>query len=161
MKKMLIIILVNLISLSTASASQFVEKAVFDLGFKVKLYMIAKPFNPTKHSIKYCKPVFPRDDWEGVSLIDGKPIFGTDWETPKYVLKEAYVKLNGKKIKLDVSCMYNPWFGEPDKKFFSAKKMEGSFIIEGNFSDGAGSYKVRWKIIEGTSIRIAIEDGEC
>jgi hypothetical protein len=34
------------------------------------------------------------------------------------------------------------------------------YELTGWFSDGAGAYLVRWKIIEGKSIRTAILDGE-
>jgi hypothetical protein len=158
-RSMLIIVLLAI--LINPAASEITDRVALDLSFNIKLHMEAVRFIPNEHKIKYCKPAFPTDDWKGVCLIDGKPVFGTDWEMPKYVLKEAIIEINGKRVPLDVSCMYNPWFGMPDSKSFSVEKIEGGFVLEGIFSDGAGAYKAQWQIIDGASVRTKLSQEEC
>jgi hypothetical protein len=58
-------------------------------------------------------------DWKGVCLVDGKPVLGTDWETPVSQLVEATVVIDGhERVKLDISCMFNPWAERPREKDF-------------------------------------------
>ncbi len=142
-----------LIYSSADSAKEF-NPVTLDLNSGVKLHMKMERFTPKEHEIKYCKPAFPADNWRGICLIDKKPVFGTDWEMPMFILKEAYVEIKRKKIPLDASCMYNPWFTQfPDVKKFSVENTEGGFLINGVFSDGAGTYEAQWLNIEGASVR--------
>lgn len=119
--------------------------------------MESKPFTPTQHKITTCTVL----DWTGTCLIDGKPFFGTDWETPKSQLVEATVVINGRKdVKLDVSNMFNPWTGEARKKDFKITEVEGGLLIHGEFSDGAGSYVAEWLVVDGSSVRTKLQKDE-
>ena len=152
--KILILFTCFLLVYSSANSSEQSNLATLGLNSDVKLHMKIEHFIPKEHQMKYCKPAFPVDNWKGVCLIDKKPVFGTDWEMPIYILKEAYVVIKKKKIRLDTSCMYNPWFtGKPDIKNFFIKKTEGGFLINGTFSDGAGAYEAQWFIIDDASVR--------
>ena len=140
-----------------SQVSSFIDNVVFDFSDGTKLHLFASVFDSTKHSIKYCKIL----DWSGVCLIDEKPVFGTDWDIPKITLDRAYLEINNKKIELEVTGMYNPWFREPQKKFFSVIKWAKSgFIIRGYFSDGAGGYVAEWQIIAGVSIRTILSNDD-
>jgi hypothetical protein len=140
-------------NVSCDSVDNFIERADLNLGCNIILSLKAMPFDSTQHTIKRGRPASPFDKWEGVILIDDKPVFGTDWEMPKYILLEAQAKVNGEIIPLDVSCMYDPWFNQPDEKDFSVIQVEGGFLISGIFSDGAGRYKAQWLIIDNASVR--------
>lgn len=118
------------------------------------LHMRVSSFDPATHSVTRCKVL----DWEGVCLIDGKPIFGTDWGTPRSVLESAELEVEGLKIPLDVSSLYEPWIHS--KNWFSVAPVEGGWEIRGCFSDGAGSYVVQWLVIAGVSIRTLISKDE-
>jgi hypothetical protein len=133
------------------------EEATIKLSKNIILKMKSKPFIPNQHKITTCKVL----DWTGTCLIDGKPLFGTDWETPRSQLVEATVELDGlTKVKLDVSNMFDPWTGEPKKKDFKVTEVEGGFLIHGEFSDGAGSYIAEWLVVDGSSVRTKLKRDE-
>jgi len=115
------------------------------------------PFEKEKHNITSCKIL----DWSGVCLIDGKPAFGSDWGIPAFQLVHATLKLNEEAIELDVSCMFNPWFTKPRDIDFSIISVEGGYILHGEFSWGAGSYRAEWLVIGNSSIRTKLEQAEC
>jgi len=120
--------------------SQGTTAVTLRLGEGISLSMTIGTFDPGAHKITKCKIL----DWEGICLIDGKPVFGTDWELPKNQLICAVFRVGSESIDLDVSCMYNPWFGSPRAEGFSSSKVEGGYIVRGSFSDGAGSYCSRY-----------------
>jgi hypothetical protein len=125
-----------------------------DLGDGILLQMTVAPFDAKKHKIKKCQIL----DWSGVCLIDGKPVFGTDWGLPRNQLVQAELKIGAKTINLDVSCMYNV---TPTPQDFTLEKVEGGYLIRGHFSDGAGSYEAEWFVIENTSVRTRLANKEC
>jgi hypothetical protein len=127
------------------------------LGDGISLQMTVAPFDAKKHKINKCKIL----EWSGVCLIDGKPVFGTDWELPRNQLIKATAKVGANTVNLDVSCMYNPWCGEPDPQAFTLEKVEGGYLIRGNFSDGAGSYEAEWFIIQDSSVRTRLANKGC
>jgi hypothetical protein len=139
-----------------ALASENPHEATIKLSNNAVLKMKLKSFTPTQHKITTCKVL----DWTGTCLVDGKPIFGTDWETPTSQLVEAVVLLGGRTIKLDVSSMFNPWTGEARKKDFRITEVEGGLVIHGEFSDGAGSYVAEWLIVDGSSVRTKLQKDE-
>jgi len=139
---------------------KFVDTAKFTLAPSIELHLKASVFDETKHVIEHCIVGPSSDPWKGICLIDGQPVFGTDWEVPRTMLVQAYV-MNGKtKIPLDISCMYNPWFASADEKSFSAKATEGGIVIDAHFSDGGRSYDAKWLIIQGKSIRLKLDHSE-
>lgn len=117
------------------------------------------PFDSTKHKIERCN----FSGYTGVCLIDGKPFFGQDQGNflPRNQLVELTFTINGVQSKLDVSQMYNPNYeNKIYKDRFTIRRFGIVYELTGWFSDGAGTYLVRWKIIQGKSIRTAILDGE-
>ena len=126
------------------------------LGDGISLSMSIATFEPGAHKITKCKII----NWEGVCLIDDKPVFGTDWELPKKQLNRASLKLAGNSIDLDVSCMFNPRFGKLRAGDFSIKKNEGGYLLHGSFSDGAGSYEAEWLIIQNAAVRTKLAKKE-
>jgi hypothetical protein len=119
----------------------------------LSLVLVVAPFDATKHEITKCKG----PDWTSVCLIDGKPVFGTDWDMPRNQLIKASAKLATGTVDLDVSCMYNPWFSKPDPRDFSAEKVDGGYLIRGFFSDAAGSYNAEWLVIKSSSVRTRLQ----
>ena len=139
-----------------ASASEkALEEATIKLSSNVSLKMKSKPFIPTQHKITPCKVL----DWTVTCLIDGKPAFGTDWDAPISQLVEAMVVIDGRtKVKHDVSSMFNPWTGEPERRGFSITEVEGGWVVHGEFSDGAGSYEAEWLVVGGSSVRTKLQN---
>ena len=124
------------------------------LGESMSLRMTVVPFEPKKHKITECQII----DWSGICLIDGKPVFGTDWGLPRNQLVQAELRIGSKTIHLDVSCMYNV---TPTPQDFTLEKVEGGILIRGQFSDGAGSYEAEWFVIENSSVRTRLANKEC
>lgn len=82
--------------------------------------------------------------------------------TPESVLESAYIEIENKKVDLDVSHMYNPWFLKPDKKNFIVERNgKGKMIkVTGFLSNGAYSYVVQWRIFDNVSIRTILSNDE-
>jgi hypothetical protein len=56
--------------------------------------------------------------------------------------------------------MYEPWFGTPSRDTVSLARYGDGWVLTGLFSDGAGTYVARWRILSGTSLREVISDNE-
>ena len=56
--------------------------------------------------------------------------------------------------------MFNPWFDKPDAQDFTAESVYGGYLIRGNFSDAAGTYKAEWLIVESSSVRTQLVETE-
>lgn len=115
------------------------------------LFLVRKTFEPKEHKLNQSK-----------LTIDGESFFGTDGNFPAYELSEAYVKLNGQKISLETSKMYNPWFGKGDVFHHQIifNRDDNGFLIFGTFSDGAGFYGAEWLVNKNASKRIELTTDE-
>ena len=124
------------------------------LNDSITLLVKISKFDTTINKIEKCKVL----NWEGVCLINGGLVFGTDFEIPKTVLEKIEVNINDIKIELDVSCMYDPNGSSLalNRNQFDIQVTEGGFFLKGNFSDGAGSYSAIWKIVKNKSLRVFI-----
>jgi hypothetical protein len=154
-KLTLSILLFIALSASRSAAAEFVSTASYELTRGVTLTVRASRFVPSKHSIRKVR---------GHVIIDGHQVEGVDGNIPTTQLDEAFLTIRGRKIVLDTSCLYEPWHTAPSKEKFTAKWWEGEpqkdrevLTISGSFSDGAGGYTVQWRVVDDTSLRIAIE----
>ena len=144
--------------LASAGASDFVDRAAFEIAPGVKIVLRASRFVPSKHTIRRVG---------GELLIDGHQVFGVDGEAPLTQLSEAYLLVNGRKIALDTSCLYDPWFTSITRKSFGVSggdahhKPDAGHLnaVDASFSNGAGAYRVEWNIVGGTSLRVKITSG--
>ena len=133
------------------------ENISITLAPDIVLHMEKDEFLPEKHKIQTCKVL----DWpqQPPCLIDGRPIFGTDWTTPTTTFTRAWLDVRGVTVDLDVSSLYNPWIGsKPTPSLFRLTNVEGGYLLRGHFSDGAGSYTVEWLIIQGVSVRTLVSE---
>ena len=121
-----------------------------DINDSVNLKMGRVLFDTTGKTIEYYKGTFP-------FAIDGRPLFGTDGDIPKYQLSHAILTIGQQKYDLQVDNMYNPWFSnKPYVGLFSIKKDGNQFRLRAIFSDGAGSYMVEWLMVGKSSIMTMI-----
>lgn len=153
----ILLLLASVPAFADNSKSIKADSYTIPLGDGISLQMTVASFDAKKHRIKKCQIL----DWSGVCLIDGKPVFGTDWELPKNQLIKASIKIGSQTINLDASCMFNPFFGNPDRQNFTIKTVEGGYLVRGSFSDGAGTYEAEWLIIDNSSIRTKLQNKEC
>jgi hypothetical protein len=144
------------LSLAVAGPAPPTLTRTFTLDHGLRLELVAVSFQESAHKVERCQVL----DWQGVCLIDGKLVFGTDWEVPVQRLRSATVHVGGRQISLDTSCMYNPQLGLRDAKDFSARAVEGGVSVRGKFSDGAGTYQAEWLVINGASVRTSLRNGE-
>jgi len=109
-------------------------------------------FDSSLNKIEKCEIL----NWIGVCLINDKLVFGTDFEIPYTTLNKMEIHCSDRFIELEVSCMFNPNGVSlvPNREQFEIIKAEGGFILIGNFSDGAGTYSAKWKIVANKSVRI-------
>jgi hypothetical protein len=132
--------------------------SVVELEKQVSLTAKIETFNSSQHLYDTCDTGL---GWKSICLIDGKVWFGSDAgiELPKNQLINLTLFVNGNKIALDVSGLYNPnWKNEIRKDQFKFEKAEVGYNLTGFFSDGAGAYSVNWLIIKGKSLRTRISN---
>jgi hypothetical protein len=151
----LVIVLLMVAVPAFADNSKSIKSDSYTIPLKdgISLQMTVASFDAKKHKIKKCQIL----DWSGVCLIDDKPVFGADWEIPINQLIKATVKIGANTIALDISCMFNPFMGKPERQNFTMEQVEGGYLIHGSFSDGAGSYEAEWFIIQNRSIRTKLQ----
>jgi hypothetical protein len=127
-----------------------------NINDSIVLEVCISKFNPQNHSIDY----WDINGWQGIGFIDNNFVFGNDWEIPFTKLQYLRLFLGQTKIDLEVSAMFNPngtdLFCREDQFIISA--IEGGYLLEGYFSDGAGAYHVTWIIFRNKSIRTLIEN---
>ena len=137
----------------TAVGSEFEPSASLRLQPEITVELRASKFEPSQHKLT-------KSSSGAVRLIDGKQFFGTDGGLPRTQLDSATLIVEGTKVPLDVGQMYNPWFAIPARESFSATRYEDGWVLTGLFSDGAGTYLARWRILGGTALREVISDDE-
>jgi hypothetical protein len=146
--------------LCVLSAVVFGEIHKVELDSAITLTGEIVEFDKSAHTYDSCDTGV---GWNAICLINGKPWFGGDagLDLPRNKMKSLELNLYGQNIKLDVSGMYNPSFGNKLKlRQFEIQKEEMGYYLFGHFSDGAGSYMCQWKIVKGGSIRLKISNDE-
>ena len=133
------------------------KRADIKLGADATLILERVPFKTVGKTLEFYNSKQPNASKSLVS-IGGEPVLGTDGELPKYVLRKAVLLLNGRRYNLQVSNMYNPWFGEglkygPSQKSARLLKKKSTYQVQAIFSDGAGSYRAEWVIANKISRR--------
>ena len=133
-----------LLLFSTNSWSQN-QTVSIKLNTNCTLILERSNFNKANHKFEYYKDNI-------LIAIDGVPLFGTDGEMPKYKLEKATLKVGSKSYRLQTDYMYNPWFGDGPNKELYKIIIHGKdyIIIQGRFSDGAGTYGAEY-LIRGNS----------
>jgi hypothetical protein len=160
MKLRLGLILLSLATITQpAWAEDFTPEVTCDLAPGVKLVMQASKFKESEHAIRKIGDQLLIDGKQAIGLVDGA--------VPKTQLDKATLIIEDKKIELDVSCLYNPWFTTPEKDSFALSAPEesedapsaqniGGLIA--SFPEGIIRYSVEWRIVDGTALRVEIEE---
>ena len=147
------IILILILSFASAAFGQ-VYRVTIEINDTTSLTMERSKFDTTGKTYEYYDNKFPFS-------IDGRPIFGTDGDIPKYTLTKATLTIGGNKYDLQVDNMYEPWFGDrPNDRLYKIKKDGTEIHLTGLFSDGAGSYGAEWLIVGKSSIRTILTQDE-
>jgi hypothetical protein len=131
-----------------------------ELTKNISIEASGQEFKASDHKLDTCDT---GQGWRMICLIDNKPFFGTDdgLDVPRFQLDQLTLFLDKKKIRLDVTGMFNPSFsGKINSRQFKLEKDQPGYILHGFFSDGAGTYTVHWKIIKGRSVRVLISGDE-
>jgi len=151
-------IIINLLFISQAFCQTSVTKIILENG--IMLTGTISTFEKSKHTYDTCGSEF---NWKYICLIDGKQWYGTDHDLtlPRNQLTQLTINIHGKEISLETTGMFNisPDNNLPSRKFHLSKNGE-DYLLQGIFSDGAGTYIVQWKIIRNTSQRIKISNNE-
>jgi hypothetical protein len=95
-----------------------------------------------------------------VRLIDEKQFFGTDGGLPRTQLDAAVIIIADRRIILDTSGMFEPWVTSPSTRDFKLERYGDGWILTGLFSDAAGAYVGRWRILSGTAFREILTNDE-
>lgn len=153
MKSLIFFFITNLFIVLT-SVDVKGNKDTLRINDSIYAVMERADFVAESHSLQY-------DENGYLFAINNCPVFGVDGEVPRYVLTKLTLVIGQKKIDLDVSEMYNPWFGKaPWSEMFQCKFEGNNIRFQGFFSDGAGAYGAEWLIVSSASRRTIITNDE-
>jgi hypothetical protein len=96
-------------------------------------------------------------------LINGYPVFGVSFDLPKTYVKEIKARIRGKEYDLDTRGMFDAWGDRPLKfnggiRYFGSSCSGAICLLQGIFSDGAGTFVAEWMVTEGRAFRTIITD---
>ena len=136
------------------------DTTVIELQKGTFLFALVDNFNPDEHKIDTCKTDFGQYYF---CLIDDTPWFGSDTQEdlPRSQLTKLWLEISGVRIDLEIKGMFNPTNSNGiNTNQFKLKSLYDGFVLYGFFSDGAGTYSVHWKIVNGSAIRTLISKDE-
>ena len=123
-----------------------VQRVTFQLNRTASITFEQAPFKAVGKTFKYNESR-ELNVSKSLTTINGKPVFGTDGEMPRYILAKATLLLNGHSYHLQTDGMYNPWAtAKMKREFIRLTQAGGSYKIQAVFSDGAGSYLAEWQV---------------
>lgn len=140
---------------AVTAAEWAVQDSVFtyQLAPQITLCLVQVPFDSTAHVIEYYQD--DEMEWRWISLIDGKPVYGTDGQMPSRRLRSGWVDYRGERIPLDVSAMYDA-LETPSADTPLVDIQPDGLCISATFSDGAAIYEAVWLIARSRSFRAAL-----
>lgn len=148
------VFLAILISCDSQKHTKNIEEYSVVLTSDIRLKMKRSEFHPENHKVTKCGDVY--------CLIDGDIFFGSFFFMPKYKLESAELIYSGRTVNLDVSGLYEPWYGEhsSDNRGYTLSKITGGHELVACFSDASGSYVVAWQVKQNSSVRTLISTSE-
>ena len=126
------------------------RRLVLDLSAGVKLRFEVSPFVQGQHKLSWCTTT---NNPKHLCAIDGRPYFGSDGQVPYTQLDAAVLEYGTHAVRLDVSCMFNPWVGSANRSLYSVEPADDGYLVRGAFSDGAGAYVADWLVVGDGSVR--------
>jgi len=111
----------------------------------ITLEISKKQFDPKKNKLQYEK-----DQNIFLEKINGKPIWGTDGEIPKFQYKQMLLQLGKIKIELPQENLFEPSL--ENARVYLDNNTKTIYITADN-SDGAGGYTVLWIIEDNKFLR--------
>ncbi|RPD43438.1 hypothetical protein [Paracnuella aquatica] len=147
--------------LSTIPFISFSQNRGYKVQLAPKVYLLGSvgEFNPYRHKIDTCLAA----GQQYICKIDGQSFYGIDQglELPQTELFSLTIQIDGKKIPLNVSGMFNSTFGGGlSAGKFSLQRKGNAYYLESFFSDGAGTYIAKWKVENGKAERVLISNDE-
>lgn len=132
---------------TTFEKVSMVSKGTNSAVFKndsIKVTVTSLPFDKTKHRMTYDK-----ESKNFIGEIDGKPCYGTDGGMPTVEFKAITVMLRDKTMILPKSAIENLFEAHIGSMQVNYDKISNTLYIQASASDGAGSYFVIWRIVNG------------
>jgi len=123
--------------------SKGANNAVFK-NDSIKVTVTSQPFDKTKHTFTYDKEMK-----DFIGKIDGKQAWGTDGNMPAVEFKAITVMLGSKTMMLPKLALENLFEAHIATMEVNYDKTNNTLYIQASASDGAGSYFVIWKIVNG------------
>jgi len=152
-------VLLVLIATGCVYAAETQRQVTRQLAPDVQATLEFARFRAEDHDVVYCATGFAKY----ACVIDGMPAFGTHHTIPALKVTALFLDVDGKRIELDFSGMYNPRSPREDKPLVMSitDRSEDTLVVRGKFSDGAAAYMAEWKIVRGHSVRTLLRCVEC
>ncbi len=156
MRRMIILCVAATIPAGCAPPEPQGRQEIVKLSDGIQLVAQMREFNPERHRLTYCEP-------ERVCLIDDHPAFGTEGAAPRLEITRLLLLVNGDTVALEHRGMYNPWSPVEGESLHVelAQDSPTELRVRGEFSDGAAAYVAEWLVVQGASVRVAIDCVEC
>lgn len=110
----------------------------------VRVIVAKQGFDKRKYKISYQK-----EEKSQIELINGQPIWGTDGEMPHSEYKSIIIFVGQQKIVLPKTAIANLFEPDLDNTEVNYDKTNNIIYVQSANSDGAGYYRVVWKIEKG------------
>lgn len=148
-----------LLCLFSSFAFGQIKKGKIALGENISLIWEITPFAEKEHKLQTC------DNGASayICTIDALPWYGSDrgMDKPKNQLTKFILIIDGKYFYPEISGMYNPNFsGALKDNQIHITKQGDEYSLDAWFSDGAGTYMAKWRIVAKACIREIITNDE-
>jgi hypothetical protein len=122
------------------------KKSITFIHDSISLTIIKEPFIANKNKLQYEKTGDKTNESTFLAKINGKQMWGTDGEIPKYQYQKILLKIGNKDINLPCRNMYEPTL---DYTKVNIDSKTNTIYITADNSDGAGAYTVLWIVTNG------------
>ena len=96
--------------------------------------------------------IIDRHDGRSITAIDGRPVWGTDGNLPKIQISDINITIEGHPLTIS-PAFYNDLY--ECNRGFSIRKIDDTYFVFQENSDGAGYYEVVWVLTrEGLKQRL-------
>ncbi|MES2546020.1 MAG: SH3 domain-containing protein [Bacteroidota bacterium] len=128
------------------SYNNLTESTIEFKNNNIKLIVTKTKFNPKNNKLQYHKGNASKNEMTWLEKINGKEIWGTDGNVPKYQYEQMTLTIGKNKIHLPTENLFEP---NLDYTTVNIDEKTNTIYISAMNSDGAGGYAVLWIIENG------------
>lgn len=125
----------------------------YDVAPGIQVQFVQSNFNASGMQITTGKEGEKR-----ITLIDGKRAYGNDRGQLYELLSTGTVILQGKRVPIETTFMFNPRLGAVLKLPLEVRQSKAAFYLIGTFGRDENTYYAVWRIRDDKSTRVLLTD---